>query len=267
MRGVARLSAGWWAVFVLASVALWAMRSDARAASGSTPPNRMRALPRVTVWAWERREDLRAIDPATTAVAYLDRTVVLDGRGVTVELRRQPLLLPASSALVRIPVVRIETGEGEALDENSAEVAASAVVNAAGSGAAALQVDFDARKSERAWYRQVLALVRKRMPPRMPLSMTALASWCSYDNQWMRGLPVDEAVPMLFRMEPDRRQAMATGNLGQRDLAIREPLCLGSVGISTHERWPGEMAGRRVYIFPDGGWQRDGLEKTIRRLR
>lgn len=267
MRGAAKLSAGWWAVFVLASVALWAMRSDARSVSGHSQPTRMNALPRVTVWAWERREDLRSLDPTTTAVAYLDRTVVLDGRGVTVEPRRQPILLPSSSALVQIPVVRIETGGGEQLDGASAEEVASAVVSAAGAGATALQIDFDARRSERAWYRNVLTLVRKQMPSRMPLSMTALASWCSYDNTWMQGLPVDEAVPMLFRLEPDRRQAVATGNLAQRDLAIREPLCLGSVGISTHERWPSEMAGRRVYIFPDGGWQRDGLQKTIRRLR
>lgn len=269
MRGMTRASILWIAGLGLAVVALWAMLSGPRpvtmGASASSP--RMRALPRVTVWAWERREDLSVLDPATTAVAYLDRTVVVNGRGITVEPRRQPMLLPASSALARIPVVRIETGEGGALNDASVKAVAAAIVESAGPGAAALQIDFDARQSERQWYRKVLAQVRNRMPPQMPLSMTALASWCSYDNGWMQGLPVDEAVPMLFRMEPDRRQAQATSNLGQRDFAIREPLCLGSVGISTHERWPAEMAGRRVYIFPDGGWRRDGLEKTIRRLR
>jgi hypothetical protein len=109
------------------------------------------------------------------------------------------------------------------------------------------------------------------MPVEMPLSMTALASWCSYDGGWMEGLPVDEAVPMLFRMEPDRRrvEAMngASGVEDVSDFAIREPLCQGSVGISTTEAWPRTMVGLRVYVFPDRGWERDGLEETVRRLR
>ena len=53
-------------------------------------------LPRPTVWAWERREDLRAVDPATTAVAWPDRMVVLMGAGWG-RARRQALLLPASA--------------------------------------------------------------------------------------------------------------------------------------------------------------------------
>jgi hypothetical protein len=101
----------------------------------------------------------------------------------------------------------------------------------------------------------------------MPLSMTALASWCSYDNGWMQGLPVDEAVPMLFRMEPDRRRFAPNGRREiARDFVIRDPLCMAAVGISTREAWPREMAGRRVYVFADEGWRRDGLEETVREL-
>jgi hypothetical protein len=134
---------------------------------------------------------------------------------------------------------------------------------------AALQVDFDARQSEREWYGDVLRKVRAGMPAGMPLSMTALASWCSYDGGWIEALPVDEAVPMLFRMEPDRRRVAAVGGLAAveavRDFAIREPLCAGSVGISTTEAWP-RTAGLRVYVFPDRGWSRDGLAETVRSL-
>jgi hypothetical protein len=126
-------------------------------------------------------------------------------------------------------------------------------------------VDFDARLSERAWYGDVLRRVRAAMPVGMPLSMTALASWCSYDGGWIERLPVDEAVPMLFRMEPDRKRAGVSG-WGAGDFAIREPLCMGSVGISTTEAWPREMRERRVYIFADRGWSRDGVEQTVRSL-
>lgn len=232
---------------------------------------RMDRLPRITVWAWERREDLRAVDPATTAVALLERTVVLDARGMAVVPRRQALLLPASDALVRIAVVRLETGPGAVLNEDSARAVAAAMVEAANEeGVAALQVDFDARRSERSWYAGVLRKVRSAMPAAMPLSMTALASWCSYDGGWIERLPVDEAVPMLFRMEPDRRRVAAAGGLAAvdavQDFAIREPLCMGSVGISTTEAWP-STAGLRVYVFPDRGWQRDGLAETVRSLK
>ena len=49
---------------------------------------RMAKLPRLTVWAWERREDLRGLNAQTTAVAYLDRTVAVDATGLHIEPRR-----------------------------------------------------------------------------------------------------------------------------------------------------------------------------------
>jgi len=58
----------------------------------------------------------------------------------------------------------------------------------------------------------------------MPLSITALASWCAGDP-WITGLPIDEAVPMLFRLGPDTRNIDAF--LSHRN--ITEPLCAGSV--------------------------------------
>jgi hypothetical protein len=255
-----------WAFAALLTAGLCALKSATPQRPG-VMSLRMSGLPRLTVWAWERREDLRGIDTATTAVAYLDRTVTVDERGLTVSPRRQGLLLPASVGLVRIPVVRVETRDGALLNDAMAETVASAIAAAAVPGSAALQVDFDARQSEREWYRVVLERVRAKLPMTMPLSMTALASWCSYDNGWMQGLPVDEAVPMLFRMEPDRRRFAPNGRREiARDFVIRDPLCMAAVGISTREAWPREMAGRRVYVFADEGWRRDGLEETVREL-
>ncbi len=256
----------WWAILALLSVTVAGLRSDASPGRVLPLNPRIRHLPRLTVWAWERREDLRALDPATTAVAYLNRTLILDARGLIAEPRRQPLLLPASSALTRIPVVRIETAKGAVLSDASAAAVGSAILQALDRHSAALQIDFDARASEREWYRSVLARVRAQMPTAMPLSITALASWCSYDNAWINTLPIDEAVPMLFRMEPDRRRAASLGVLSREEFAIRAPRCMNSVGISTHERWPAELAGRRIYIFPDAGWQQDSLKETVRQL-
>src|SRR5713226_3991586 len=78
-RGAMRRPAGWWVSVALLTAGLWASRSDARLEGGAGRQiGRMSALPRVTVWAWERREDLRAVDAATTAVAYLDQTLLVD---------------------------------------------------------------------------------------------------------------------------------------------------------------------------------------------
>jgi len=53
--------------------------------SGRT--DQMSRMPRVTLWAWERRENLNFIDPDKTAVAYLARTLDLEGDSVRVRAR------------------------------------------------------------------------------------------------------------------------------------------------------------------------------------
>ena len=220
----------------------------------------MDALPSHTLWTWERREDLSSIDPISTAVASLDRTVLLSGPSIHTALQRNGLRLPPDPRLRRITVVRIETHAPE-LTEGTARAMSEAILQSLADvrGSSALQIDFDARRSERAWYRAVLNRVRAGMPAEMPLSITALASWCSGDR-WMAGLPIDEAVPMFFRMEPGVR--------GQNDpnVTIREPLCAGAIGLSTHEPWPGLVHGERVYLFADRGWHRDDPQQVLKEL-
>lgn len=223
------------------------------------PSPRMSILPRTTLWAWERPEDLRAVD-RNTAIAFLDQTIVLSSKVASLP-RRQPLAYPATAA--RIAVVRIEAPSGPPLTTPQREGALQLLLHSARQpGIAALQIDFDAAHSQRAFYKSLLKDLRSQMPRDLPLSITALASWCSYDD-WIGDLPIDEAVPMLFRMEPDRRRLPADS----RWLKIREPLCLGSVGVSTRERWPDSLAGKRVYIFPDRGWREDLALLADRRLQ
>jgi hypothetical protein len=223
------------------------------------PTGSMASLPRYTLWAWERREDLRAIDARRFAIAYLDQTVTI-GLTVASQPRRDPLALPSAAA--RIPVVRVEAPPNAVLNStNRADLVDAMLASARQPGIAALQIDFDATRSERRFYRDVLFDLRRQMPPDLPLSITALASWCSYDN-WLTGLPIDEAVPMFFRMEPDRRHAAS--NAG--DFEIREPLCQFSAGVSTTEPWPSHLAGKRIYVFPDHGWRHDSQALLARSL-
>ena len=234
-----------------------AVRPDAKPPA---PTSALSSIPARVLWSWERREDLRQIDTRRYAIAYLDQTITID-LNAHAEARRNPVMLPPNA--IRIPVVRIETSPHALLDEaNRAATVHALMASASQPGIAALQIDFDATLSQRAFYRGVLEDVRKSIPPGLPLSITALASWCSFDD-WLRDLPIDEAVPMMFRMEPDRRRAPPDVDA----FAIREPKCAAAVGVSTTEPWPGWMRGRRVYVFADDGWNRDHLAQLERRLQ
>jgi len=224
-------------------------RQPAAAAFPSVMP------PRV-LWAWEEPEDmrflgLRFLDPRQTGVAYLAETLLL-GDEVRVKSRHQPLLL-APGTLV-MAVVRIEPGPGgKGAFRDSPELRRDTAANIAAlarPGVAAIQVDFDAARSQRAFYADVLRQVRARLPARFPLSITALLSWCTADD-WIAGLPVDEAVPMHFRLGREVRDPLAQDPGAWRSV---EPLCQGSFGVSTDEPWPRLSPGSRVYIFAPHPW-------------
>lgn len=224
------------------------------------PEGRFACFPRVTLWAWERREDLHALDTHRFAVAYLDRTITV---GLTAQSQPRRNLLVIPSTATHIPVVRIEAPDTSVLNDETRKETIEAILESARQpGIAALQIDFDATRSQRPFYRDLLVDLRQRMPATLPLSITALASWCSHDD-WIQSLPVDEAVPMMFRMEPDHRRASP----GIDDFQIREPLCRSSVGISTTESWPSDLDGKRVYIFADNGWRADSPSEVERRLQ
>jgi hypothetical protein len=79
-------------IFLLA-VGCLSLRPDAGV--HSVLSERMNRLPRKTLWVWERSEDLSQIDPATTAIAWLDQTILI-GREITVEPRRQSIVYPGT---------------------------------------------------------------------------------------------------------------------------------------------------------------------------
>jgi hypothetical protein len=217
--------------------------------NGGRRPAGLAVLPRLTVWAWENPEDLRALDSHRYAVAYLDQTIFISPR-VWSRPRLQRLLVPPTTRI--IAVVRIEAGAaGAAIDAPGlpAQVASLIERSIQKPRTAMLQIDFDATRSQRAFYINLLREVRKRLPEGMPLSITALASWCAADD-WISGLPVDEAVPMFFRMGPDHPPTDQPG----WTYPLHEPLCQTSAGVSTDEPWPALRRDQRVYVFHPGAW-------------
>ncbi|HVP49103.1 MAG TPA: DUF3142 domain-containing protein [Bryobacteraceae bacterium] len=211
-------------------------------------------FPRTIVWAWERPEKLDFIDPHEVGVAFLARTVYIRGGVVTVRPRLQPLVVAPGTALMA--VVRIESQGIESASRADVE---HAIIEATElRGVRALQIDYDARASERDFYRAVLADLHRVLPSSMPLSMTALASWCESDN-WISGLPVTEAVPMLFRM--------GAGEAYHPGEDFRPGVCRSSVGISTDEPLLEIPRGRRVYIFHPRSWSATELRAAVQEVR
>ncbi len=201
------------------------------------------SLPPLMLWAWERPTDLRDL-PAGTGVAFLAQTIHLQAGTIAMAPRRQPLLVsPATSLLA---VTRIEAAPSEISDLSGADLARLASTIA---GTAALprvrgiQLDFDATLSQRSLYRRLLHEVRQQIGSDGFLSITALASWCMHDG-WLDGLPVDEVVPMLFRMGEGER-------VPQR---IRASVCRGALGTALDEPLPHVLPAPRTYVFNAGPW-------------
>lgn len=218
--------------------------------------------PGLVLWAWERPEDLTFLAGSRTAVAFLASTIRLEGGGAAVHPRRQPLRVSTETPLVA--VVRVErAGEGPTPPTavQRAAVVAAAVEAAGLPRVSGLQLDWDAVTSERDAYTEILEELRRRLP-RFRLSITALASWCSGDPL-ISGLPIDEAVPMLFEMGAD---GPAIRRALERGLDFSLPLCRSSVGLSTREL-PGRLPPeRRLWLFHGRPWTEAAFAEATREV-
>ena len=217
-------------------------------------PVRRLDLPSVVLWAWERPENFSFLNPRDTGVAFLAGTAAIATDGsVRFRLRTQNLMLPPGTAV--LPVVRIESPPVHAPVKATPLFAGlEKVANLP--GGRGLQIDFDARRSERAFYRTLLASLHKQTS--RPITVTALASWCEGDR-WLDREPVMEAVPMFFRM----------GRGESRGMKLNSPVCLSSIGLSTDEPWPDRRPTgiERVYLFSPRAWTQGEYKSALQRLQ
>lgn len=201
------------------------------------------------VWAWERPEKLDFIDTDRVGVAFLAKTLRLQGDRVVSKPRLQPLELAPGTKL--IAVVRIETNHPTLSQTQLSQTTSEIIELARRSAISVVQIDFDAAVSERDFYRALLNEVKPRVPS---LSITALASWCAGDN-WLTDLSIDEAVPMLFRLGLDQKHF-------QSKQRFEPVICANSAGVSTDEPIT-PPAVDRLYIFNPNPWSRDSLKSAL----
>ena len=223
-------------------------------------------FPPVILWAWERPENLKALDSNRFAVAFLAQTLALKNDAVILSPRHQPLDVSPETKL--IAVTRIEsqktTGQYASLSDAQRHKAVELILRTMRlPKVLAIQIDFDATSSERDFYRALLHEVRAKLPDNLALSMTALASFCVGDR-WLSDLPVDESVPMIFRMGADDRTIKNFLSSGED---FREPLCQKSYGIALDEPLDIQFKrNRRVYVFNHRSWKASDVASISERL-
>jgi len=213
-------------------------------------------LPPVMLWAWERPEDLTFIDPQKTGVAFLAKTITLRGDKVQVRPRLQPLTLPEGTKT--IAVVRIETDRSDSPSLSRTQLSQTVREIRDSSVSSAVQIDFDATVSQRNFYRSLLETLRRDLPASTAISITALASWCAGDD-WLSDLPIDEAVPMLFRLGVDQRQFHRRLETGQ---SFESRMCQNSAGVSTDEP-VNTPPVKRLYIFNPKPWSKSSFAAAM----
>jgi len=203
-------------------------------------------------WLW-RDAPIPAWSQAVVAV--VDRHIWLVGDKVLVRPGARPRRLPPDTRVIPVVHVEIDVLRPPA----SLQPARATVLDAMRAAARAstsgwVQLDLEARPSQRADYRALVQGIRTSLPPDIRLSVTALAWWCRSPS-WLDGLAADEVVPMFFRMGRDN--AALRGVVASRPQLLH-PLCrTGSAGFSRQEPFAPAVTARyrHTYWFDEKGWR------------
>jgi hypothetical protein len=134
----------------------------------------------------------------------------------------------------------------------------------------AVQIDFDARVSERPFYKGLLSKLRKQLPAEKELSMTALASWCIGDR-WLEGTAADEVVPMFFSMGADEPNVVMYLQNGRTVHSFNRQKAIGLAEGShkVNDALAGKTGSatlkeRTIYLFSAKSWTKNKTDRLLR---
>lgn len=229
--------------------------------------------PRIMLWAWEAPGDLRWINSQQIGVAFLAETLTLYDDKVWAKPRLQPLKVNSDTFLTA--VIRIESSKSDKPTLDSAQmdrILATVIKVSKLPGVRDVQIDFDAKLSERDFYKRLLTRLRENIPADKTLSMTALASWCTGDR-WLTGTSADEIVPMFFSMGADSKQVAHYLRAGKKVESFSKERAIGLADSSSEitelisENNRRELLdGRRLYLFSARTWTKDHMEQLLRKV-
>lgn len=203
------------------------------------------SLPDEVWWYWDRPAVQLPSPAKDVGAAVVTTHVFFSGESFVRQPRRSSLHLPDD--VVTVPVIHVEVDPARPFAGNAAQRDAlrDAVVDVARRGGSTrwVQLDFEARQSQREFWRTTVEAIKAALPASIRLSVTALASWC-YGDRWLADVTVDEIVPMYFRLGMARPDYVLRSAAG-----VSEPRCAQAYGVADDEPpWPVSLSGRR-YVF------------------
>jgi len=208
-------------------------------------------------WLWD---EARLPAWSTHEAAVLQRHILLTGDKTLIRPRMRWPALPSSALVTPVLHVEVSTVNPPTRIENSRAIIIDALLDAAAvSTSGWVQLDMEAKPSQRVFYRALVQDLRTALPQRIKLSVTALAWWCRAPV-WLDGLAADEVVPMFFRMGKD--------SAAMRKLLEHSPNTLhascraNSAGFSPQEPFAPSVSGRyaKTYWFDRYAWKRSGSD-------
>lgn len=239
--------------------------------------------PQIILWAWDRPQFLNPHLPQQISIAFLHSSILLRGNSseksdsisstsasststthLALKNRMHALVIPEKTLV--IPVVHIDIDNlnpPKGLTTQQIEKIVDTVNQASKqSNSGWVQLDFEARPSQRKDYLEIL----QRLQPlrqQYKLSITALASWCMFD-QWLDVALVDEVVPMIFRMGKGRDDVTNwVSTYGSFPLMS----CNKSLGWMVGENWLPTKEMKRVYLFHSKFWTATQIEQALANIK
>ena len=204
-----------------------------------------KSFPDEVWWYWDRPAAQLPSPAPGVGAAVVTTHVIFSGEGFVRQPRRSALYLPGD--VPTVPVIHVEVDPARPFAGNAAQRDAlrDAVIDVVRRGGSTgwVQLDFEARRSQREFWRAAVHAIKAALPASVRLSVTALASWC-YGDRWLGDVPADEIVPMYFRLGQTRPSYELRSAGG-----VTEPRCALAHGVADDEPpWPVALSGRR-YVF------------------
>ncbi len=121
--------------------------------NSSSPSGRISKLPSTILWAWERPEKLDYIDPQKTGIAFLAKTIYLRADRIVSRPRLQPLAVPGGAQVIAVARIESERSQPPTLSTQQVDDVAVEISELASlPNVVMVQVDFDAKASERSFF-------------------------------------------------------------------------------------------------------------------
>lgn len=205
-------------------------------------------------WLWDGAQ-LPAWSQDRAAV--LEQHILLSGESVLLRSRaRQPALAEGTQVT---PVLHVEVSTVNPprdIETSRAVILRGMRAMARRSSSGWVQLDMEAKPSQRDFYRSLVRQIRAELPPSLRLSVTALAWWCR-SPAWLDDLGADEVVPMFFRMGRDGPAMRRI--IEDRPQALHASCRGASAGFSPQEPFTSQTVQRyaNTYWFDMHAWHRD----------